>query len=83
MLPDHPLVLHGGYNCGAIRCKIHVPARPQRPLNPFSDGIAPLPHGRHGPLQWLPPCYRLHPLNLDLRPHEYDVVSIAPRLPRG
>lgn len=43
MLPDHPLVLHGGCNCRAIRYKVQVPARPERPLNPFSDGQVPFP----------------------------------------
>ncbi|CAF9943579.1 MAG: hypothetical protein ALECFALPRED_000713 [Alectoria fallacina] len=43
MLPDHPLVLHGGCNCRAIRYKVQVPARSQRPLNPFSDGQVPFP----------------------------------------
>ena len=43
MLPDHPLVLHGGCNCGAIRYRIQVPARAERPLNPSSDGQVSFP----------------------------------------
>ncbi|MCJ1391751.1 hypothetical protein MMC18_004616 [Xylographa bjoerkii] len=42
-LPDHPLVLHGGCNCRAIRYRITVPAQPARPLNPFSDGELTFP----------------------------------------
>ena len=43
MLPDHPLVLHGGCNCRAIRYRLQVPARADRPLNPFSDGSVCFP----------------------------------------
>jgi len=42
-LPDHPLTLHGGCNCGAIRYKIEVPAQSERPLNPLSDGKVTFP----------------------------------------
>ena len=43
MLPDHPLVLHGGCDCGAIRYRIQVPARAERPLNPSSNGQVSFP----------------------------------------
>lgn len=43
MLPEHPLTLHGGCNCRAIRYKVEVPALASRPLNPFSDGKVPFP----------------------------------------
>jgi len=42
-LPDHPLVLHGGCNCSAIRYMINIPAVSERPLNPLSNGEVTFP----------------------------------------
>ena len=36
-LPDHPLTVQGGCNCGAIRYKVQIPALLDRPLHPLSD----------------------------------------------
>jgi hypothetical protein len=37
-LPDHPLLLNGGCNCGAIRYKIDIPMKAERPPHPASKG---------------------------------------------
>lgn len=44
-LPDNPLTLNGGCNCGAIRYQIQIPTQSERPLNPLSpaDGKLTFP----------------------------------------
>lgn len=39
-LPHHPLVLNGGCNCGAIRYKIAIPEKPERPIHPLSKEVS-------------------------------------------
>ncbi|KAI4210963.1 MAG: hypothetical protein LQ351_006190 [Letrouitia transgressa] len=36
-LPAHPLTIHGGCNCRAIRYRIQIPALASRPVNPSSN----------------------------------------------
>ena len=36
-LPDHPLTVQGGCNCGAIRYKVQIPVVSERSLHPLSD----------------------------------------------
>ncbi|MCJ1244329.1 hypothetical protein MMC30_001527 [Trapelia coarctata] len=36
-LPPHPLVIHGGCNCKAIRYKVEIPALPDRPIHPTAS----------------------------------------------
>jgi hypothetical protein len=40
-LPDHALTIHGGCNCGAIRYKVEIPDRDQRPLNAYHQANTP------------------------------------------
>ncbi|TVY81167.1 hypothetical protein LSUE1_G006291 [Lachnellula suecica] len=42
-LPENPLVLNGGCNCGAIRYKIDIPEKAKRPLHPLSNGEVTFP----------------------------------------
>ncbi|KAL5118939.1 hypothetical protein ACEQ8H_003068 [Pleosporales sp. CAS-2024a] len=42
-LPDEALGVDGGCNCGAIRYRVAIPARAQRPLHPLAAAGAPVP----------------------------------------
>ena len=36
-LPSHPLVIHGGCNCRAVRYKVEIPALSDRPIHPTAS----------------------------------------------
>lgn len=42
-LPDEPLLINGGCNCGAIRYRVAVPSLVERPLHPLAPAESPVP----------------------------------------
>lgn len=42
-LPDEALHLEGGCNCGAVRYRVAIPIRAERPLHPLAPAEAPVP----------------------------------------
>ncbi len=38
-LPDHPITVNGGCNCGAIRYRADIPALAERPIHPSHAGM--------------------------------------------